>query len=109
MTGMVQAARPGAAELADPAKSAFWKKAQEFEAMVLGQLVAPMFATVETSKGMFGGGAAEETWRPMLAQEVGKHVAKGGGLGLAVPVYRQMLQAQEAANQARQAAQDQGQ
>lgn len=101
---VVQAARPGPAELAEPAKAKAWKAAQDFEAMVLGQLVAPMFATVETSKGAFGGGAAEEQWRPMLAQEVGKHVARGGGLGLAVPVYHQMLRAQEAADAARKAA-----
>jgi Rod binding domain-containing protein len=104
--GVVLGARPGAAELAEPAKAKAWKTAQEFEAMVLGQLVAPMFATVETSKGMFGGGAAEEQWKPMLSQEIGKHVAKGGGLGLAVPVYHQMLRAQEAADAARKAAQE---
>jgi Rod binding domain-containing protein len=91
---------PGAAELANPANARVWKTAQDFEAMVLGQFVAPMFATAETSAGPFGGGAAEGAWRPMLAQELGKHIAKGGGLGLAVPVYHQMLRAQEAASQA---------
>ncbi len=101
---VVQGAKPGPAELADPAKAKVWKTAQDFEAMVLGQLVAPMFATVDTSKGMFGGGVAEEQWRPMMSQEIGKHVAKGGGLGLAVPVYHQMLRAQEAADAAKKAA-----
>ena len=105
---VVQAARPGPPELAEPAKAKAWKAAQDFEAMVLGQLVAPMFATVETSKGMFGGGAAEEQWRPMMSQEIGKHVARGGGLGLAVPVYHQMLRAQEAADAAKQAAAQEG-
>lgn len=105
--GTILAARPSPAELADPAKAPFWKKAQEFEAMVLGQLVAPMFATVESSKGLFGGGAAEDQWRPMLSQEIGKHVARGGGLGLAVPVYHQMLRAQEAAQAAQNAAREQ--
>ena len=89
---------PNPAQLANPATARIWKAAQEFEAMVVGQLIGPMFATVDTAKGTFGGGAAEEAWRPMLAQEVGKHIARGGGLGLAVPVFRQMLQAQEAAN-----------
>ena len=105
---VVQAAKPGPAELAEPAKAKAWKAAQDFEAMVLGQLVAPMFATVETSKGMFGGGAAEEQWRPMMAQEIGRHVAKGGGLGLAVPVYHQMLRAQEAADAAKKPAAQEG-
>jgi len=91
---------PDARELTTPANARAWKTAQDFEALVLGQLVAPMFATVETSKGPFGGGTAEEAWRPMLSQELGRHMARGGGLGLAVPVYHQMLRAQEAANQA---------
>ena len=90
--------KPDAAQLTNPATARIWKAAQEFEAMVLGQLVGPMFATVDTSKGAFGGGAAEDAWRPMLAQEVGKHIARGGGLGLAIPVFRQMLQAQENAD-----------
>jgi Rod binding domain-containing protein len=93
---------PGPAELANPAQARAWKTAQDFEAMVLGQFVTPMLATVDSSKGPFGGGAAESTWRPMLAQELGRHIAKGGGLGLAVPVYHQMLHAQELAD--RQAA-----
>jgi peptidoglycan hydrolase FlgJ len=90
---------PTATELAAPANARAWKTAQDFEAMVLGQFVAPMFATVDSSKGPFGGGSAESTWRPMMAQELGRHIAKGGGLGLAVPVYHQMLRAQELADQ----------
>ncbi|MCC6719736.1 MAG: rod-binding protein [Acetobacteraceae bacterium] len=101
MNTILPPGKPTQAQLADPATARIWQSAQDFEAMVLGQLVAPMFATVETSKGPFGGGAAEETWRPMLAQEVGKHIARGGGLGLAAPVFRQMLHAQELANAAR--------
>jgi peptidoglycan hydrolase FlgJ len=97
------AGRPDAAQLANPATARIWKAAQEFEAMTIGQLVAPMFATVETSKGPFGGGAAEEAWRPMLAQEVGKHIARGGGFGLAGPVFQQMLRAQEAADREKHA------
>lgn len=97
----IVASPPTAAELAHPAAARAWKTAQDFEALVLGQLIAPMLDTVQTSKGAFGGGAAEDAWRPMLSQELGRHMARGGGLGLAVPVYHQMLQAQEAADQAR--------
>ena len=95
---------PDAAELGDPRRAKMWGTARAFEAMVLGQLVAPMLATVDTSKSVMGGGAAEAQWRPMLAQEMGKHIAKGGGLGLAVPVYRQMLRTQEAADAAKEMA-----
>jgi len=72
------------------------KAAQEFEAMALGQMLAPMFNTVETPKNGFGGGAGEEAWKPMLVTELGKQLAKAGGVGLARPVMEQMLRSQEA-------------
>ena len=71
--------------------------ARQFEAMVLGQFLAPMFQTVDTSKGLFGGGDGEAAWKPMLVQELAKQVAARGGLGLAGPIMNQMLRAQEAA------------
>ena len=72
------------------------KSAQDFEAMALGQMLAPMFETVDASKGPFGGGSGEEAWKPMMVSELGKQMAKSGGLGLARPVMEQMLRMQEA-------------
>jgi len=72
-----------------------WKAAQDFEAMALGQLLAPMFNTVDTAHSVFGGGEAEATWRPMLVDAIGKQMAAQGGLGLAAPVFATMLRAQE--------------
>jgi flagellar protein FlgJ len=97
-------ALPDAATLAQPGATKMWKAAQAFEAMALGQLLAPMFATVDHGKSVFGGGAAESTWRPMMTQEMAKQVASHGGLGIAAPVFRQMLQMQEAAQKAREEA-----
>jgi Rod binding domain-containing protein len=71
--------------------------AQAFEANALGQLLAPMFDTVDSAHGLFGGGDGEATWRPILTQELAKHIAAHGGIGLAAPVLRQMIQMQEAA------------
>lgn len=88
---------PDATELAQPDRARAWKTAQDFEAMTLGQFLGPMFETVKPQDGLFGGGSAEETWRPMMTQELAKQIAKSGGLGLAVPVYRQMLLIQEQA------------
>ena len=85
-------ARPGSQ--ADPARIA--KAAQDFEAMAIGQLLQPMFDTVNTARSAFGGGAGEEAWRPMLVQEIAKQVAAHGGLGLAKPIYDAMLRMQEA-------------
>jgi len=72
------------------------KAAQDFEAMALGQMLAPMFETVDASKGVFGGGSGEQAWKPMMINEIGKQMAKSGGVGLARPVMAQMLRMQEA-------------
>jgi len=40
--------------------------ARDFEAMAIGQLLQPMFETVDAGHAPFGGGEAEATWRPML-------------------------------------------
>jgi Rod binding domain-containing protein len=62
--------------------------------MAIGQLLQPMFDTVDTSHGTFGGGAGEEAWKPMLVQEFAKQIANHGGLGLAKPVYDAMMRMQ---------------
>lgn len=98
---MINQTAPDAAELARPEAAHAWKAAREFESMALGQFLAPMFETVKSSEGLFGGGSAEETWRPMLTQELAKQMSKSGGLGLAVPVYRQMLLMQENSRESR--------
>ena len=86
--------RPGSAALADPAKIA--KAAKDFEAMAIGEMLQPMFDTIDTAHGAFGGGDGEAAWRPMLVQEIAKQIAASGGLGLAKPVYDAMLKMQEA-------------
>jgi Rod binding domain-containing protein len=91
----IQPTPPDAAELADPAIAKVWKTAQDFEAMTLGQLLAQMFQTVDSAHGAFGGGDGEAAWQPMLTQELAKTMASHGGLGLAAPVFRQMLHMQE--------------
>jgi Rod binding domain-containing protein len=96
MTHAVTKADP--AGLPAPKDAKAWKAAQDFEAMTLGELLSPMFETVKSSTGIFGGGSGEETWKPMMTQELAKGIARAGGLGLAAPIYRQMLQMQEQAN-----------
>ncbi len=71
------------------------RAAQAFEATALNELLAPMFETVDTAHGAFGGGDAEATWRPMLVDAMAKQIAAHGGLGLAGPILRQMIQMQE--------------
>jgi flagellar protein FlgJ len=72
-----------------------WKAAQDFEAMAVGQLLQPMFETVDQSKEEFGGGAGEAAWQPMLVNEIARKISAAGGLGLAAPIFNQMIRAQE--------------
>jgi peptidoglycan hydrolase FlgJ len=81
---------------ADPAQIA--KSAKDFEAVAIGELLQPMFDTVKTANGLFGGGAGEEAWKPMLVQAFAKQIAAHGGLGLAKPVYDAMIRMQKAGN-----------
>lgn len=94
MAGAILPLPPDAAATRDPK---LWQAAQAFEAMAIGQLLAPMFDTVDTAHSLFGGGDAEAAWRPMLVDALGKQIAAHGGFGLAQPVYAAMLRAQEAA------------
>lgn len=71
------------------------KSAQEFEAMAVAQLLRPMFETVDTSKGLFGGGKGEAAWKPLMVDEMGKMLAKAGGIGIADAVLKEMLRMQE--------------
>jgi peptidoglycan hydrolase FlgJ len=85
-------ATPHPVGVADPA--AVMKAARDFEAMAIGELLRPMFDTVDSSDGAFGGGVGEQAWRPMLVQEYAKQIASHGGLGLAKPIYEAMMRAQ---------------
>lgn len=72
-----------------------WKAAQDFEAMTLGEFLKPMFDTVDTAHGPFGGGQGEDQWKPMMVDALARQIAKAGGIGLAKPVFTQMIHMQE--------------
>lgn len=74
------------------------RSAQEFEAMAVGQLLTPIFDTVDNSTGPFGGGPGEAAWKPMMVAELAKGIAKRGSFGLTGPIMEQMLRMQEAAH-----------
>lgn len=71
------------------------KAAEDFTAVALDELLKPMFETMDQSGGEFGGGAAEEAFRPMMVTQIAKQIARSGGLGLEEPVYQQMVRLQE--------------
>ena len=70
------------------------KVAEEFEAVLLGQMLQPMFANIEAVEP-FGGSSSEKMWRTMQVEEYGKAFAKSGGIGLADAVFREILKTQE--------------
>lgn len=80
----------------DPASdSAIRKTAQEFEAVFLSELLAPIFEHLETDQ-LGGGGEGERAFRPLLVQEYAKEFAKAGGIGIADSVTRELLRLQGA-------------
>lgn len=68
--------------------------AQDFEAVFISQMMAPMFEGLETD-GYFGGGQAEGMYRSLMIDEIGKSVARRGGIGIADSVAREMMKMQE--------------
>ena len=93
-----QALQSGQARLQVPqsVQDKLHEAGEDFTAVALNELLKPMFDdTTDSSDGPFGGGEAERTFKPMLLTEMSKHIAHTGGLGLAKPVYQQMLRLQE--------------
>lgn len=64
--------------------------AREFEATFIAQMLRPMFEGLSTD-GPFGGGAGESTWRSFLIDAMAEQVARGGGIGLADHVQRELI------------------
>ena len=77
-------------------RAAVRQAAEDFEAVFLTQMLAPMFDTLE-SDTMFGGGPSEEIYRSMMVEEYGKALARNGGVGIADHVELELLRIQEAA------------
>ena len=80
---------------ADAAQEKLRHTAEDFTSVALNELLKPIFDTADTSDGPFGGGAAEQAFKPMMVSEIAKKIARSGGLGLAEPVLQQMLRLQE--------------
>lgn len=67
--------------------------AQQFERMFIAEMLQPMFSGIETD-GPFGGGQGEEVFRPMLLDQYADAIAKGGGVGIADVVLKEILRLQ---------------
>ncbi|MCS6860470.1 MAG: rod-binding protein [Abditibacteriales bacterium] len=67
------------------------KATQDFEAIFVAQLLSQMRKAMAPPSSLLGGGREEETFREWMDQEIGKSVARRGGLGIGEAVYRQLL------------------
>lgn len=70
------------------------RHAVEMEGVFLHTLVKEMFSSID-SKGTFGGGFAEETWRGMQGEQLAGAMAEAGGIGLADAILADLLSIQE--------------
>jgi flagellar protein FlgJ len=86
-----QPAATGAAELAR--RGQIKDTAQKFEATFLSSMLQEMFDGVETS-APFGGGQGEAMFKSFMTDAMAKQMAKGGGIGIAAEVQREMLKMQ---------------
>jgi len=87
-------APPVKAPIAGANAAATKKVAQQFEGVLVSEMLNDMFQGVSTD-GMFGGGPGEEMFRSLMIDEYGKQIARQGGLGLADHVTRELLKRQE--------------
>lgn len=85
-----------AARSPEAGRRAVREAAESFEAVFLSQMLAPMFEGVNDGDGLFGGGHAETVYRSMLTDEIGKSIARAGGIGLGDTIERELLALQEA-------------
>lgn len=66
----------------------------DFESLMVGQLLQPMFDTLEVDP-LTGGGQAEQMVRSLLVDEYGKKMTAAGGLGLSSAIHAEILKIQE--------------
>ena len=81
--------------------------AQEFEGVFIGMLLKAMRASVG-SGGLFKNGMDTQAYRDMFDQEVGRQIAKGGGIGLAQLILRDQALRQATESEGKKAAKDGG-
>ena len=84
----------GPANAAELAKRAQIRDtAERFEATFLSSMLQQMFDGVEPA-APFGGGPGEAMFKSFLTDAMAKQMAKGGGIGIAAQVQREMLKMQ---------------
>lgn len=68
--------------------------ATSFESLFLSQMFEHMTSGLDVDP-TFGGGPGEKAFRSLLNSEYATSIAKAGGVGIADPIYREILELQE--------------
>ncbi|MEQ1930541.1 MAG: rod-binding protein [Parvularculaceae bacterium] len=76
------------------------RAAQEFEALVVAQMLAPLLNSVETP-APFGGGEGEKAFTSLLHEEFARSMAAHGGFGIAEQVKAELIKLQAAQSTSR--------
>jgi Rod binding domain-containing protein len=78
----------------DPAVDETRRVAEEFEAVFLAEMLAPMFESLHTD-GLGGGGMGEQIFRPMRVERYAEAISHSGGVGIADSIVRELMRMQE--------------
>lgn len=70
------------------------RAAEEFEAVFLSEMLAPMFEGLDTD-GLGGGGMGEQIFRPMLVERYAESISRSGGVGIADSIVREFVRMQQ--------------
>ena len=70
------------------------RAAEEFEAVFLSEMLAPMFDSLDTD-GLGGGGMGEQIFRPMLVERYAESLSRAGGVGVADSILRELMRMQQ--------------
>lgn len=64
---------------------------REFESVFLSQMLKPMFKGLDTAPP-FGGGHAEEVFRGLMIDEIGKEFSRSGGIGVSQIIEKELIE-----------------
>jgi Rod binding domain-containing protein len=80
---------------ASPAQAKAKKTAQDFESMFLEQSLDRVFSGAGEDGPMGENGTGGGIYRSMLVKEYAGTITKSGGVGIAAPVYAELMKLQE--------------
>ena len=92
--GQVQATPPKGLSREDRIRAEAKDIAVSFESMFLSQMLEHLTSGLDIDP-TFGGGPGEKAFRSLLNNEYAASISKAGGIGVADPIYREILKLQE--------------